>query len=263
MIKYFLGVGALIFIILLMVWVFCLTTVPSGYVGIVTTFGRVTDVISPGLNILNPFSFVTKISLQIFSTNTQSSAASSDLQNVETTIKLNYSINPVSAQKLFTQVGTDRSYIEQSIIDPAMNETFKSVVAQFNAEDLINERAKVSEQIQSVLEKKLNRYFINIQSVNITDFQFSKEFDKAIEQKVIAQQNISTEQNNLQKIKIEAEQKIVQAQADAQVLNLKKSAVTPELIQLKQVENNSLAIQKWDGHLPNYTGNNIPFIMNK
>lgn len=244
-------------------WVFCFSTIPTGYLGVVTTFGKITDVIEPGLHLLNPVATVDKISLQVRTTTTSSEAASSDLQNVGTTIKLNYSLDPLSIKNLYTQIGSDTDVLEKSIIDPAMNETFKAVVSQFNAEDLINERAKVSQQIEILLQQKLKGYFITIRSVNITDFQFSTVFDQAIEQKVIAQQNILTEQNNLQKIKIQAEQKIVQAQADAQVLTLKKSVVTPELIQLKEVENSSLAIQKWDGHLPTYTGNNIPFIMNK
>ena len=244
---------------------FCsMSMVGAGEVGVVTTFGKTRDtMLQPGLHFLNPFSIVNILSLRVITTHNESQAASSDLQNVDTVISLNYSIDGTRAKELYKQIGFDKNNIENSIIKPAMNETFKAVVAKFNAEDLINKRAKVSEEIEKLLFSKLNNYFIHIRSLNITNFQFSKTFNNAIEAKVIAQQKILTEKNNLSRVKIEAEQRVVSAKADADSMKAKRLEVTPELIQLKKLENEQAAIQKWDGQLPKYTGKDLPFIMQK
>lgn len=244
---------------------FCsMSRVGAGEVGIVTMFGKTRDtLLHPGIHFLNPLSSVHKLSLRVLTTHNESQAASSDLQNVDTVITLNYSLDGTRAKDLYKQIGFDRDNIENSIIQPAINETSKAVVAKFNAEDLINERAKVSKEIEILLSSKLKSYFIRVRSLNITNFKFSGTFNSAIDAKVIAQQNILTEKNNLSKIKIEAEQRVVSAKADADAMKVKRMEITPELIQLKKLENEQLAIQKWDGKLPQYTGKDLPFIMQK
>ena len=249
-------------IILALFLFYCsISIIGPGKIGVVTLFGNVREeTLVSGFHILNPLSNVHKMNLRILTTTADSEAASSDLQTVDTQITLNYSINSQDVKNIYIRLGQDPEYFQNSIINPAMSETFKAVVADFSAEDLINKRDKVSMGINDLLQKKLNSYGIIVQSVSITNFTFSKTFNQAIEAKVTAQQRVLTEQNNLQRIKVEAQQKIVQAQAEATALNLQKQAITPELLQLRQIENQSVAIAKWDGHLPTYTGGNIPFI---
>jgi prohibitin 2 len=255
------GFGLLIFIILLFMS-FC--TVPAGSVGVVTLFGKIEpDVLKPGAHMLNPLATVHNLNIRILTTSTQSEAASKDLQTVDTTIVLNYNLTAQDPKEFYSNFGADSGYLEQSIIQPAIGETFKAVVAMFTAEDLINKREIVSAQIVKTLSDKLKVYNFNVDSINVTNFKFSRSFNEAIEAKVTAQQKVLTAQNDLQRIQVEAEQKVAEAKGAADAMNLQKAIVTPELIQLKQIDNERLAINKWNGQLPQYTGNNIPFIMNK
>lgn len=243
-------------------YMFCVHTVNVGYVGIQSTFGKLNQKpLYSGIYFLNPLSSVTDINTRVFTINSQSEAASSDLQSVTTSISLNYNVAALDAPKMYSQIGSNSKSIGENIIGPAINEVFKSVVANYSAQDLIDKRAQVSGDINKELQEKLSKYNITVDSINVTDFKFSNAFNEAIESKVTAEQKVLTAQNDLNRIKIEAEQKIVRANAEAQALNLQKSAITPELIQLRQVENQSAAIAKWDGRLPTYTGNNLPFIM--
>lgn len=89
---------------------------------------------------------------------------------------------------------------------------------------------------------------------------FSEEFNRAIEAKQVAEQQALKSKLDLERIKIEKEQEITKAQAQAEALRLQKQEVTPELIQLRQIEAQLEAIRRWDGKLPNVTGGATPFI---
>lgn len=239
--------------------------IDSGDVGVITTFGKPSEeVLNPGMHFINPFSVVNKIDLKVRTIKAASEAASSDLQTVHTEITLNYRVDYKNVMLLFTKVSKDEKYIESSIVEPFINESFKAVVAHFTAESLINKRDEVSRQIQQLLNDKLNKSYLDAVSISVTNFRFSDSFNAAIEKKVTAQQEVLTTQNNLARQKIDNEIAITQAQtesqaivlraeAEAKALNLKKSSLTPELIQLN-------AIEKWNGVLPTYSGNSLPFI---
>lgn len=253
------------FLVLAPILLFCsFSSVPNGTIGIVTLFGKIENTtITPGAHFLNPFSVVHPLNIKILTTSVESEAASKDLQTVWTTIVVNYNLTAVNPKKFYYEFGSDEDYLTKSIVAPAIAETFKSVVAQFTAEDLINKRSDVSAEIVRVLSDKLKEYSFNVDSINITNFKFSESFNQAIEAKVTAQQSVLTAQNNLQRIRVEAQQKVVEAKANAESMNLQKQIVTPELIQLKNIDNERMAIEKWDGKLPQYTSNNLPFIMSK
>jgi prohibitin 2 len=239
--------------------------IDSGEVGIVTTFGKPSEeTLSPGIHFLNPVSSVNKIDLKVRTVKTSSEAASSDLQMVHTEVVLNYKVDYKNAMLLFTRVSKDEKYIEDSVVVPFINEAFKAVVARFTAENLINKRDVVSNQIQELLNEKLNKSYLDAVSISVTNFKFSDSFNAAIEKKVTAQQEVLTTQNNLARQKIENEITlskaqtssqaiILKAEADAKALNLKRLTLTPELIQLN-------AIEKWNGVLPVYSSNSLPFI---
>lgn len=259
-----LGLGILGFIAFLILINSC-SRIDSGEVGVITTFGKPSEeVLNPGLHFLNPLSTVNKIDLKIRTVKTSSEAASSDLQMVHTEVVLNYKVDYKNVMLLFTKVSKSEDYIENSVVIPFINEAFKAVVAHFTAENLINKRDLVSSQIQELLNEKLNKSYLDAVSISVTNFQFSESFNAAIEKKVTAQQEVLTTQNHLARQKIENEITITQAQtqsaaiilkaeADAKALNLKRTSLTPELIQLN-------AIEKWNGVLPVYSGNSLPFI---
>ena len=130
---------------------------------------------------------------------------------------------------------------------PAIQDAIKAQTAQYDAEQLIAQRATVRTGIEQYVRDRLIAHHIDVDAVSITDFNFSEEYNRAIEAKVTAQQNAPKAENDLTRIKIEAEQKVAQAQAEARSTRSPKTANHPELLQLRTIE---MMQQHWDGHLP-------------
>jgi len=145
-------------------------------------------------------------------------------------------------------------------VDPAVKETFKAITAGFTAEELITKRAQVSDAISANLSEKLERYNLIIKALSITDFSFSAQCNAAIEAKQIAEQQALKARRDLDRIRLEAEQKVARAQAEAEALRIQKQEVTQQLLRLREIEVQRTAVEKWDGKLPNVTGGAIPFI---
>jgi prohibitin 2 len=131
------------------------------------------------------------------------------------------------------------------VVIPAIQETIQAQTAQYDAEQLIAQRATVRNGIEQYVRDRLAAHHIDVDALSITDFNFSEEYNRAIEAKVTAQQNALKAENDLTRIKIEAEQKV--AQAEAKALEVQKQQITPELMQLRTIE---MMQQHWDGHLP-------------
>lgn len=235
-------------------------SVPAGYVGIRTQFGAVTGkTLQAGLNLKLPFiQGIEVMDCRIQKIEADAFAASKDLQTVTSKIAVNFSINPEMAQDLYKEVGVNYRSV---IIEPAVQEVVKMVTAQYTAENLISLRGEVSQKMTQLLSEKISNKGIVVNDFNVLNFDFSEDFNDAIEQKQIAQQQALKAEQDLARIKIEAEQKVVQAQAEADALKLQKQEITTELLELRKIEAQLKAIEKWDGHLPTYTGGDaIPFI---
>jgi regulator of protease activity HflC (stomatin/prohibitin superfamily) len=249
----------LIALILVVVGFSSVTTVESGNRGVLVQLGAVKPtILSEGLHFRIPFiQSVQQIEVRVQKEESSQSAASKDLQMVTTKVAVNYSVDPEAVNKLYQEIGLD---YRSRIVDPAIAEALKAVTAQYTAEELISKRPEVSAKVKDMLSDKLTKYFMLLEDINIKEFAFSEEFNKAIEAKQTAEQNALRAQRDLERIKIEAEQKVAQAGAEAEALRLKKQEVTPELIQLKQIEVQEKALEKWDGRLPSVTGGATPFI---
>jgi regulator of protease activity HflC (stomatin/prohibitin superfamily) len=116
--------------------------------------------------------------------------------------------------------------------------------------------------IESHLRTRLSGHGLRVDAVSITDFSFSPDFTRAIEAKVTASQLALKAQRDLERVKMEAQQKIEQAKAEAEALRLQKEQVTSALIDLRRIEVQRIALEKWDGHLPNVVsgGNVVPVL---
>ncbi|MDO0825695.1 prohibitin family protein [Desulfosporosinus nitroreducens] len=233
--------------------------VNAGHRGIVLQLGAVRPVVfTEGLHFKIPFiQDVIPIDVRVQKSQSDQTAASKDLQIVTTTVAVNFHLDPNQANTLYQSVGL--SYGER-IVDPAIGEAVKAVTAQYTAEELISKRSEVSSKIKETLSSKLATYYMILDEINITEFKFSQEFNNAIEQKQIAEQQALKANLDLQRIEIEAKQKIEQAKAEAESLRLQKQEVTAELVKLREIEAQIKAIEKWDGKLPNVTGGAVPFV---
>ena len=146
------------------------------------------------------------------------------------------------------------------MIEPAILESIKQGISQYTAEETITKRSEVADVIINLLKEKLENKGVTVTALNITDLSFSEEFDTAVEQKQIVEQETQKAQYELEKAKVENEKKIENAKADAEVMRQQNEQITDNYLRLKEIENEQKAIEKWNGQLPTTTSNAIPFI---
>ena len=241
----------LIVIFLIITFFNSFKTIPTGFVGVKTRFGQVQDtMLNEGLNLKVPF--IEKIVLmdcRTQKTEYTMEASSKDLQKISNfKIAINYNITNDTANKLYRSVGVDYKTI---IVEPAIQEAMKATVANYTAEELITKRNEVSEFALNKLSPKLQENGITLTSLNILDLSFSEEFDKAVENKQIVEQQTQQAQYELEKARVENQKKIENAQADAEVMAAQNAQITDNYLRLKEIENQKAMIDKWSGNLPN------------
>jgi regulator of protease activity HflC (stomatin/prohibitin superfamily) len=232
----------------------------AGERGVLLNFGAVQDtVMNEGLHFRMPIrQTVAIVDVKVQKAVTDAAAASADLQDVTSSVALNYHVIPDKANIVYQTIGIQ---FKERIIDPAIQEVMKAVTAQYTAEELITKRPAVSEAMRAALAERLLAYNIAVDTFSIVSFSFSKVFTEAIEAKQTAEQLALKSKRDLERIKIEAEQKIAAAKAEAESLRLQRANISQDLIELRKVEANLKAIEKWNGILPQVTGGGaVPFI---
>jgi len=181
-----------------------IATIPRGHVGVAIQFRGVTgDYKEQGLQFKSPVVKLKQINIQTQKYELATSAASKDLQDVTTTIVLNYHLSGSAAPAMYETLGED--YIEK-LADPAIHETVKQVTARYLAEELILKRPAVKQDITTALSERLAERGIVTEAVSMTNFAFSPVFAAAIEAKVAALQAVAEAQNKLERVKVEAMQ---------------------------------------------------------
>lgn len=239
-----------------------LTIVPAGHRGVAVLFGKVDLVALPeGIHAVNPLANVVKVDVRVARFDSDGEAASRDLQTVHTAITLNYRINPELVAALYQSIGPGFEY---KVLAPAVQESFKAVTAKYTAEELITRREEVRGAIRQLLIEKIRARAtdsLTLDEVSITSFSFSQQFARAIESKQEAEQLALKAQRDLDRIQIEAKQRVAQAEAEAASLRAQKQEITPDLIKLREIEAQVKAIDKWNGVLPQtVAGGSVPFI---
>ncbi len=233
----------------LVITLFCsFQTIRSGEVGLRVRFGKIIDSnLNEGFNFKIPYiESIVKVNIKVQKAEVATSSASKDLQDINTNIAVNYRVESKSASNLYRTVGN--SY-ENTILLPAIQESIKSVISRYTAEETITSRPEVSNECMKELQAKVEKYGIVIDNFNIVNLTFSEEYARAIEEKQVAEQKLAT-------AKLEAEAKVVEAEATKKANELLKQTLTDELI-AKQF------IDKWNGQLPStYAGENIMGMFN-
>lgn len=233
--------------------------VPAGHRGVVLQLGAVSGTLDEGFHMRIPaVQKVIPFNVQVQKSETSAAAASKDLQIISSVIALNYHVDPAAVGVMYKQIGMG---FEVKVIDPAVQEAVKAITAKYTAEELITKRQQVALEIQETLKNRLSKSDVIVDAFSIVNFEFSQEFNKAIELKQTAEQMALKAQRDLQRIKIEAEQKVAGARAEAEALRIQKAEVTPELVRLREIEVQKQAVEKWDGKMPQVTGGGaVPFI---
>lgn len=204
------------------------------------------------------FQTVTIVDLTIDRADAIAKSASKDLQNIVTTVAVNYQINEVDILNMYKLVWVNHDLIENNVFSSAIQEAVKSATAKYTAEELITKRELVRNEIEGILKDKTKNYWLLISQVNIVNFEFSDSFDASIESKVRAEQDALTQRNKLEQVKYEAQQQIERAKAEAETIRISAEAIQKQggaaYVQLKWIE-------KWNGQLPTTSlGDNQPNI---
>jgi regulator of protease activity HflC (stomatin/prohibitin superfamily) len=236
-------------------------TVGAGQRGVLLRFGAVTGVEKEeGLYFKIPFvEQVVLMSTQIQKYTAPVGSSSKDLQVVTTEVTLNYQLDAGSVGETYRNMRQD---YESRVIQPYIQEAVKSTTANFDAEQLITRRPQVKDELQNLMTQRLAPLGIVVVQLSITDFQFSSTFQDSIEAKVKAVQQALEAENALRRVEFEAQQAITRAQAEAKGLELQKAQITAQLLELRRIEVQGRAVEKWNGVMPTVvtSGGPVPML---
>ena len=232
------GVSA---IILIMLSASSFYTIDTGERGVILRFGRLTTIADEGLNVKVPFvDEVKKLSIRDQNLSLHTEVSSSDIQTIAVDVSLVYSLDSKRVDKIFQTYGMD---IENTLIRPTLSEKINAVIAEYPIETFVEKRAEISNRINTTFANQVTGSGIKVKSLLITNHDFSDDFNKAIEDKKIAEQGALTAKFTLERMKLEAEAQKV-----------KQASLSPMVLQ-------EMAINKWDGKMPQYfSGAQLPFI---
>ena len=268
-------IGSFIALIVAIILAFSMIkTVPTGYTGILTTFGKVEpNTVSAGVHVIAPWQKIVKLDNRTQKVSVETDTFSKDIQQVKVSLAVNFCIDQATAQELYKTVGVN--YYE-SVVLPRILENVKEVVAEYSAENLVAKRGELSDEILTRLTDDAAAYGINIISISVEDIDFTDEFTDAVERKQVATQNkLAAETEQAQKTmeeqaaadravisaKAKAEQDVIAANAELEVTKIQAEAalyagekeaemnkriaesLTPNLVKYYY-------IKQWDGILP-------------
>src|SRR5690242_8118971 len=183
------------FIVIIVLLSESVVIVQAGHRGVVLYLSAVENrVLGEGVHFVIPFAEqVIPLEVRTLKYQAEATAASNDLQQVQTVIALNYHLNPADVNKVYQQLGPDYA---DKVIAPTIQESVKASVAKYNAEELITKRAIVKDVIANTIRNSLSAKDIVVETIFITDFKFSPAFSSQVEDKVVAFQKYLTELNN-------------------------------------------------------------------
>jgi regulator of protease activity HflC (stomatin/prohibitin superfamily) len=257
------GILLVLFIIFIFAWG-CFVIVPAGHRGVVLWWGSVEKrIMGEGLNFKVPMTEgVIKVDVRVqphpFK---EIDAASKEYQMVKLTGMMNFHIDPSYVNDLYQKVGLD---FANKVIDPAFNDFVKEVVPIYQITEILPKREEIRKRAMTKLGDNLARYHIIVDDIYFANIRFSPEYERAVEAKQVAQQQVETQRQVLAQREIEAQQKVatakgeaesilVVAQGQAKANEALSRSISPILVQYKGIE-------KWNGILPQVSGGGIPLI---
>jgi regulator of protease activity HflC (stomatin/prohibitin superfamily) len=257
------GIAILVFIVFIILWG-TFVIVPAGHRGVVLWWGSVEKrIMGEGLNFKVPIAErVIKVDVRVqphpFK---EIDAASKEYQMVKLTGMMNFHIDPSYVNDLYQKVGLD---FANKVIDPAFNDFVKEVVPIYQITEILPKREDIRKRAMTKLGDNLARYHIIVDDIYFANIRFSPEYEKAVEAKQVAQQQVETQRQVLAQREIEAQQKVatakgeaesilVVAQGQAKANDALSRSISPILVQYKGIE-------RWNGILPQVSGGAVPFI---
>lgn len=265
-------------------WLWPFYSVPTGSRGVITQFGRIIEIQPEGLAVLPPWRRLTLFSIRAEAATVEKAVgATSDIQPVDTSLTVRYSIRPDKVSEVFEKYSHDGDL--SSYVQTATQEIFKAVTAQFIATDIIAKRPMVSSAIYTALQAKLDKYGAMVINIDMRNFEFSPQYMAAINDKVTQEQLRLAAENKLKTVEAEQKQKVAIAEAEAsavratadgaayanlkvataqaEALRVQNAALTQskDVLELRRIEVEKIKAERWGGVLPQnvYAGTPIPF----
>ena len=244
--KMFVGIVSGVAFFLASILVSSYTVIPGAHVGVQVTLGEINlTPLSEGGHFVNPISSIKDVDVRLQKAKLDgASAGTKDLQQVHTDIVVQYRLNAAKVPHIYKEFGLN---VDDKVLGPGINEAFKSITGHYTSEELITKRDEVSLAITEHLRTKMAPFNIDVSGVSLVNFGFSADYQKAIESKVIATQNKLKAEQDLERIKVEANSRIAQAKGEAEAISIQAQAIQSNgganYVQLQWID-------KWDGKLP-------------
>lgn len=225
-----------------------IVVVDAGFTGVKKTLGKVeSDPYPPGLYFVTPFvSSIIQMDNRVQKVEDQTAVYTKDVQQAQIKYALNYSLDPATSAKMYSEVGI---YWAEKLIPQIVMSSMKNVIGQWAAMDLIANRLKAQQGIEDMIAADLKPRGITLNNFSMTNIDFQDQFEQAVEAKVVAVQSAEMAKNQTVQIEEQAKQRVISAKADAEAMQIKTEALT---------KNQSLimyeAVQKWNGELPKIIG---------
>ncbi len=242
-----------ILIILAVIVISSIKTIQPGEAAVATKFGELNGVRNEGMY-LALFEGYTIYDLKAKRIDGHHEAGSKNGQFIFVDAAFSYNLESTKLQQLFSEVGSQTD-VEQKFIHPVLADVIKEVTAQYSADEILPKQAEFRLAIENAIKERMNQEYIIIGDLQITNIDFTAEYNQAIELKQIAQQDAQKAQYKLDQTKVEAQAQVVQAQAQADAQKLLQQTLTPEILQ-------KLYFEKWNGVLPTtLTGSDSSFLL--
>lgn len=222
--------------------------VPAGERGVWLRFGQVQEqIFTEGLHFVIPLvDSVEKLSVRVQKQEIATEASSKDLQDVFSDVALNWHILPEKVNVVYRQIGNEQALVN-AILNPAIEEVIKAVVAHYTAEEVITQRDQVKAEVDAGLRSRLSPYYLAVDDVSLTSIHFSQQFRDAVEAKQIAVQEAKQAEFVAKKALQQAEIEINLARGTAEAHQILQPTLTPSILKYE-------ALKKWDGRLPMISG---------
>lgn len=246
---------SMIGVIAIILGIFSIYTIKSTERGVLSTFGKMSEEsVEPGLHMKVPFiQTVKRVNVQQKKFDGHEKSYTRDVQTADVEYTINYDIVKGNVSSLMKNVGND---YHERIVVPFIRSAMKESFGDFAATEIVENRDQVRKQIESMLIKTLDsNYFCNIQ-FQLTNIDFDDDFEKAIKEKQVAEQQALKAKNVTIQVEEQAKQTKIKAEAEAEAMRIKAKSLeaNPKLVEYE-------AVQKWDGKMPEYMmGNSMPLI---
>ncbi len=229
--------------------------------GVITHFGAVElSPLAEGIHVVVPVrDRVTLLDVKVQKHEVPAKGSTKDLQDLKAVFAVNFALRPDIIARTFQQQGNLSAIVER-IVAPQTQEAFKTAVAQFTAEESIVKRPELKDSFDKILGDRLDKYGIEVYDTSVVDIQFSTEFAQAVESKQVAEQEAQRAVYIAQKAEQEAQGRINQATGEAEAQRLLQQSLDPNILRKQELDNQRLAIDKWDGKLPNVNSGAVPFL---